>query len=190
MSGRPSWKSAEIGLFRPFSAFFAIFRRAGTAPGKSRKRRKKAFFFRFPWISLNPHLLNPHLRHPKVFSLGPSRAFRVVDVHAEIADVPASTFVFLSPQWCGETFGPLGIWARKGGEKIRPHNLELNKPLCAVIFVSIILPPVAPCWRHPRCPLCQHIQQWESSTSSEGICKKVGLIGALQKGPPFHGSRR
>ena len=25
MSGRPSWKSAEIGLFRPFSAFFFAF---------------------------------------------------------------------------------------------------------------------------------------------------------------------
>ena len=63
MSGRPSWKSAEIGLFRPFSAFFARFRRARTAPGKSRKRRKKAHFLGFPPISLNPHLLNPHLRH-------------------------------------------------------------------------------------------------------------------------------
>ena len=31
--------------------------------GKSRKRRKKAFFIRYPQICLNPHLLNPHLRH-------------------------------------------------------------------------------------------------------------------------------
>ena len=61
MSGRPSWKSAEIGLFRPFFAFFALFRRARRAPGKSRKRRKKAFFLRCPQICLNPHLLNPHL---------------------------------------------------------------------------------------------------------------------------------
>ena len=67
MSGRPSWKSAEIGLFRPFSAFFALFRRVRRAPGKSRKRRKKAFFLRYPQICLNPHLLNPHLRHPKNF---------------------------------------------------------------------------------------------------------------------------
>ena len=65
MSGRPSQKSAEIGLFRPFSAFFALFRRVRRAPGKSRKRRKKAFFLRYPRIALNPHLLNPHLRHPK-----------------------------------------------------------------------------------------------------------------------------
>ena len=64
MSGRPSWKSAEIGLFRPFPAFFALFRRVRRAPGKSRKRRKKAFFLRYPQICLNPHLLNPHLRHP------------------------------------------------------------------------------------------------------------------------------
>ena len=26
-------------------------------------RPKSAFFLRFPWICLNPHLLNPHLRH-------------------------------------------------------------------------------------------------------------------------------
>ena len=70
MSGRPSWKSAEIGLFRPFSAFFALFRRVRRAPGKSRKRRKKAFFLRYPWISLNPHLLNPHLRHSNESSFG------------------------------------------------------------------------------------------------------------------------
>ena len=65
MSGRPSRKSAEIGLFPPFSAFFALFRRVRRAPGKSRKRRKKAFFLRYPPICLNPHLLNPHLRHSK-----------------------------------------------------------------------------------------------------------------------------
>ena len=63
MSGRPSWKSAKIGLFPPFSAFFALFRRVQGAPGKSRKRRKKAFFLRYPQICLNPHLLNPHFRH-------------------------------------------------------------------------------------------------------------------------------
>ena len=53
-------KSAEIALFLPF---FALFRRVRRAPGKSRKRRKKAFFLRYPQICLNPHLLNPHLRH-------------------------------------------------------------------------------------------------------------------------------
>ena len=61
MSGRPSWKSAEIGLFRPFSPIQRVQR----APGKSRKRRKKAVFLRYPQICLNTHLLNPHLRHPK-----------------------------------------------------------------------------------------------------------------------------
>ena len=59
MSGRPSWKSAEIGQNRPFSAFFALFRRVPRAPGKSRKRRKKAFFLRYPRISLNPPSLKP-----------------------------------------------------------------------------------------------------------------------------------
>ena len=53
MSGHPSWTSAEIGPFHNFSAFFALFRR------KSRKRRKKAFFLRYPQICLNPHLSNP-----------------------------------------------------------------------------------------------------------------------------------
>ena len=49
----PFWKSAEIGLFRPFSAFFALFRRARRAPGKSRKREKKASDFLKP-PSLKP----------------------------------------------------------------------------------------------------------------------------------------
>ena len=59
----------EIGRNRPFSPFFCLFcpfPEGRRAPGKSRKRRKKAFFLRYPGISLNPHLLNPHLRHPKV----------------------------------------------------------------------------------------------------------------------------
>ena len=43
MSGLPSWKSAEIGLFPPFSAFFALFRRARTAPGKSPMEEKGLF---------------------------------------------------------------------------------------------------------------------------------------------------
>ena len=66
MSGLPFWKSAEIGLFRPFSAFVALFRRARRAPGKSRKRRKKAFFLRYPRICLNPLLLNPTCGTPNV----------------------------------------------------------------------------------------------------------------------------
>ena len=61
MSGRPSRKSAEIGLFRPFSALFALFRRVRRAPGKSRKRRKKAFFLRYPQMCLNPHPVLPFL---------------------------------------------------------------------------------------------------------------------------------
>ena len=55
---------------RPKSAFFALFRRARRAPGKSRKREKKAFFLRYPRISLNPHLLNPHLWHSDFFVFG------------------------------------------------------------------------------------------------------------------------
>ena len=58
----------EIGQNQPFPSFFCLFRpfqRAQRAPGKSRKLRKKAFFLRYPKICLNPHLLNPHLWHPK-----------------------------------------------------------------------------------------------------------------------------
>ena len=49
-----------------FLAFFSLFR---TAPGKSRKRRKKAFLRGYPRICLNPqpHLLNPHFQDPKWF---------------------------------------------------------------------------------------------------------------------------
>ena len=57
MSGRPSRKSAEIGLFRPFPEGLK-------STWKSRKQRKKAFFLRYHRISFNPHILNPHLRHP------------------------------------------------------------------------------------------------------------------------------
>ena len=66
MCALPFWKSARIGLFRPFSAFFARFRTVRTAPGNSRNLRKKAFFLRFPPICLSPHLLNPHLWHSKL----------------------------------------------------------------------------------------------------------------------------
>ena len=45
VSGRPCWKSAKIGLLRPFPE--------GTALGKSRKRRKKAFFLRYSRIFLH-----------------------------------------------------------------------------------------------------------------------------------------
>ena len=75
MSGHPSQKSAEIGLFRPFSVFFALFRRVRRAPGKSRKRRKKAFFLRYPRFlkppSLKPPFAAPQVLqacHPKTFS--------------------------------------------------------------------------------------------------------------------------
>ena len=54
--------SAKIALFLPFLFFCGGCQRA---PGKCRKRRKKAFFLRYPRIILNPHLLNPHLRHSK-----------------------------------------------------------------------------------------------------------------------------
>ena len=53
----------EIGRNRPFFCLFRPFRRVRRAPGKWGYLRKKAFFLRYPQICLNPHLLNPHLRH-------------------------------------------------------------------------------------------------------------------------------
>ena len=53
--------SAFLPGNRPFAAFFALF----LPSAKSRKRRKKAFFRRYPPICLNTRLLNPHLRHSK-----------------------------------------------------------------------------------------------------------------------------
>ena len=57
----------EIGRNRPFSPFFCLFRPFPEGAKGTWKiwgyRRKKAFFLRYPQICLNPHLLNPHLRH-------------------------------------------------------------------------------------------------------------------------------
>ena len=74
VSGRSSRK---IGRNRPFPPFFCLFRPFLPEGLKStwkirENRRKKAFFLRYPRISLNPHLLNPHLRHSNLFS-GKSR---------------------------------------------------------------------------------------------------------------------
>ena len=62
MGGLKGWVASLPGN-RPFPALFALFRVARRAVGKSRKRKKKAFFPRYPRICLNPYLLNPHLRH-------------------------------------------------------------------------------------------------------------------------------
>ena len=61
MPGCPSWKSAEIGLFLPFSAFF------GGCEGHLENPENGG---KMPFSSdisdcLNPHLLSPHLRHSK-----------------------------------------------------------------------------------------------------------------------------
>ena len=56
----------EIGRNRPKSPFFCRFRPFPEGAKSTWEiqgyLRKKAFFLRYPWISLNPHLLNPHLR--------------------------------------------------------------------------------------------------------------------------------
>ena len=69
----------QSALFRPFSAFLALscrralFRWIQKTPGESRKRRKRALFLRYPWICLNAHLLNPHLRHSNFVARGKHR---------------------------------------------------------------------------------------------------------------------
>ena len=49
----------EIGRNRPFSAFFAVFRRVRSAPRKSRKRRKKGLFPQISSDLLEPPSLEP-----------------------------------------------------------------------------------------------------------------------------------
>ena len=43
VSGRPSWKSAEIGLFRPFSAFFTFSGGYEEHPGNPGNGGKRPF---------------------------------------------------------------------------------------------------------------------------------------------------
>ena len=59
MSGRPSWKSAEIGLFRRFSAFFALFRRVPRAPGKTQETEERGLFPQISSDFLTPPSLKP-----------------------------------------------------------------------------------------------------------------------------------
>ena len=65
MSGLPFWKSAEIGLFRPFSAFFALFRKARRAPGKSRISEEKGLFPQISSDLLKPPSLKPPFTAPQ-----------------------------------------------------------------------------------------------------------------------------
>ena len=58
----------EIGRNRPFVPFFCLFRPFPEGPNstwKIQKTEEKGLFLKYPRICLNPHLLNPHLRHPK-----------------------------------------------------------------------------------------------------------------------------
>ena len=58
----------EIGLFWSLSPFICLFRPFLEGPKSTweiRKMQEKAFLLRYPPICLNPHVLNPYLRHPK-----------------------------------------------------------------------------------------------------------------------------
>ena len=101
----------EIGRNRPFPPFFCFFRpfpEGAKSTWESRKRRKKAFFLRYPQICLNPLLLNPHLRHPNkclrgvsfpIFgklldNIGPSRATQLTP--RELSGVTKVYFITLT----------------------------------------------------------------------------------------------
>ena len=75
LSALPSWKSAEIDLFRPFSAFFCPFRRVRRAPGKSRKRRKRGLFPQISSDLLKPPSLKPPSAAAQTFGVCKSRVF-------------------------------------------------------------------------------------------------------------------
>ena len=57
----------EVGRNRPKSPFFCLFRPfpEGAKSTWEIQKTKEKGFLRYPRISLNPHLLNPHLRHSK-----------------------------------------------------------------------------------------------------------------------------
>ena len=72
MSGRPSRKSAGIGLFRPFSPLFWLFQRVRRAPWKSRKSRKRPFSSDIWDLRKPPSLKPPHLllrEPPPIFDI-------------------------------------------------------------------------------------------------------------------------
>ena len=82
----------EIGLLRPFSSFFCLFRPFSAFSAFSKgyeehvenpeKRRRKAFLVRYPGICLNHHLLKPHLRHPKLGKWHPKHRERTTGMAA------------------------------------------------------------------------------------------------------------
>ena len=65
-------KSAKIALFLPFSPFSGGCEEHLENPENG---GKSPFFLRYPQICLNPHLLNPHLRHSKTNLKNPQKIF-------------------------------------------------------------------------------------------------------------------
>ena len=59
MSGRPSRKSAEIGLFRPFSAFFGPFPEGAKSTREIQKMEEKGLFPQISSDFLKPPSLKP-----------------------------------------------------------------------------------------------------------------------------------
>ena len=74
MSGLPSRKSAEIGLFRPFPEGL-------NSTGKIQKKQQKGLFLGYPRICSKPHLLNPHSGNGKSARSFSDRSF-FMDVRA------------------------------------------------------------------------------------------------------------
>ena len=54
LAALPGRKSAEIGLFRPFFCLLRPFPEGAEGTWEMQKKRKKAFFLRYPWIWLSP----------------------------------------------------------------------------------------------------------------------------------------
>ena len=65
MSGRPSRKSAEISLFRPFSAFFALLPEGLKSTWKIQKTEEKGLFPQISSDFLKPPSLKPPFAAPQ-----------------------------------------------------------------------------------------------------------------------------
>ena len=90
LKGVPSWKSAEIGLFRLFSAFRSFPGGAKSSWEIQKTEEKGSDILRF---CLNPHLLNPHLRHSKKLENAPfSRTGSQIEHFLVCFALPGSTF--------------------------------------------------------------------------------------------------
>ena len=122
--------------YRPKSAFFALFlpfapfsgQPEFTAPEKARKRRKMAFFLRYPLICL------PHLQHPN------KSQWTVCGAVVCSADRPLARLLWATEAVCGSGWLPLycGIDNDDDAEEPLLHAAKRHRP--AFLF---LLPKVS-----------------------------------------------